>query len=202
MNTTLGGCASVLLTIGGFLAVASPALAQTDEKIAYNAPVREKTLVRNGVSPLVMASWAEGIGAGLQLDASILALRGSFAYAPIPAAIGETSERDEGRLDALHSYQANADLMLFFWAPTDHSRIGLSGGYRYNDVLGHGGSWGLQVEADVAKHAAIFVSLSTSYFPDGESRALDALGNPDEAVSFPFGARFLTGVGVGFRFPI
>ena len=78
----------------------------------------------------------------------------------------------------------------------------MSGGYRYNDVLDHGIAWGLQVEADVAKHATIVLSLSTAFFPDGNERALEALGNPDEKVDFALGPSFMSGLGIGMRLPI
>ena len=185
-------------------AFSASALAQTvaDQGTTETAPVQEKTVVRYDISPLFMAGQTHGVGGGLQLDGSVFALRGSFGYMPIFAAIGEDSEGNAEDFEALHSYQANADLLLFFWAPSDHSRIGVSGGYRYNNVLGHGGAWGLEVEADVAKHMTLMLSLSTAYFPDGTERAVDALGNPDEPVEFPFGSTFMSGVSIGMRLPI
>jgi len=185
-------------------AFAPSALAQTtaDQGTTETAPVREKTVTRYDISPLFMAGMAHGVGGGLQLNGSVFALRGSFGYMPVFAAIGEDSEGNAEDFKALHSYQANADLLLFFWAPSDHSRIGVSGGYRYNNVLGHGAAWGLEVEADVAKHMTLMLSLSTAYFPEGNERALDALGNPDKSVEFAFGSNFLSGASVGMRLPI
>ena len=58
------------------------------------------------------------------------------------------------------------------------------------------------LEADVAEHATLLLSLSTSFFPEGRERALDSLGNPEEEVHFPFGANFASGLGLGVRFPI
>lgn len=165
-------------------------------------PVREKVISRYDVSPLLVASFAEGVGAGLQLDASIFALRGSFTYMPVIAGVGEDSDGNAESVEVLHSYQANADLLMFFWAPSAYSRIGVSGGYRYHDVLSHGIGWGLQAEVDVAKHATLVLSLSTSFFPEGNTQALDALGNPDEKVEFVQGPSFMSGLGVGMRLPI
>jgi hypothetical protein len=212
--------ASGLALAAALFAVAPSALAQTqgetrsfgddpaaaggvaDRATAATPPVREKTVVRNDISPLILAGWAHGVGGGLQLDGSVFALRGSFGYAPVFAEIGETPEGEAEDMEVLHTYQANADLLLFFWAPSDHSRIGVSGGYRYNNVLGHGAAWGLEVEADVSQHATLFLSLSTAYFPEGNNGALDALGNPDEPVEFTFGSNFLSGLSVGMRLPI
>lgn len=165
-------------------------------------PVREKVISRYDISPLFVAGNSEGLGGGLQLDASIFALRGSFAYMPLFAGVGENEAGDTESIEVLHSYQVNADLLMFFWAPSAHSRIGVSGGYRYNDVLDHGVAWGLQVEADLAKHTTLFLSLSTAFFPEGNERALDALGNPDEEVDFVLGPSFMSGLGVGLRLPI
>lgn len=173
-----------------------------DRATAATPPVREKTVVRNDISPLITAGWTTGVGGGLQLDGSVFALRGSFGYAPIFAGIGEDAEGNTEDMEVLHTYQANADLVLFFWAPSARSRIGLSGGYRYNQVFGHGAAWGLEVEADVNEHMTLFLSLQTAYFPDGTERALDALGNPDEPVEFTFGSNFLSGLSVGMRLPI
>ncbi len=165
-------------------------------------PVHEKVISRYDVSPLLVAGFAEGVGGGLQLDASIFALRGSFTYMPLIAGVGEDSEGNAESVEALHSYQANADLLMFFWAPSAASRIGVSGGYRYHDVLSHGIGWGLQAEVDVAKHATLVLSLSTSFFPEGNTQALEALGNPDEKVEFLQGPTFMSGLGIGMRLPI
>lgn len=173
-----------------------------DEGATTAEPVREKVISRYDISPLFVAGNAEGLSAGLQLDASIFALRGSFAYMPLFAGVGENEAGDAKSVEVLHSYQVNADLLMFFWAPSPHSRIGVSGGYRYNDVLDHGVAWGLQVETDVAKHTTIFLSLSTAFFPEGSERAHDALGNPDEKVDFLLGPSFMSGLGVGVRLPI
>ena len=212
--------ASGLSLAAAFFAFAPSALAQTegdtrsfgndpapaggvaDRGTTATAPVREKTVVRYDISPLFIAGWTTGVGGGLQLDGSVFALRGSFGYAPVFAAIGETPEGDVEDFEVLHSYQANADLLLFFWAPSDHSRIGVSGGYRYSNVLGHGAAWGLEVEADVNDHMTLLLSLSTAYFPDGTERALDALGNPNEPVEFMFGSNFVGGLSIGMRLPI
>lgn len=166
------------------------------------APVREKVISRYDISPLFVAGNSEGVGGGLQLDASIFALRGSFAYMPLLAAIGETPEGDAESVELVHSYQVNADLLMFFWAPSDHSRIGVSGGYRYSDVLDHGVAWGLQVEADVGERATLVLSLSAAFFPEGNERALDALGNPNEDVDFVYGPSLMSGLGLGVRLPI
>ena len=165
-------------------------------------PAREKVISRYDVSPLVFAGNAEGLGAGLQLDASIFALRGSFAYMPMFAGVGEDEQGNAETIEVLHSYQVNADLLVFFWAPNAVSRIGVSGGYRYNDVLDHGIAWGLQIEADVAKHSTVVLSLSTAFFPEGNEGALDALGNPNEQVDFVAGPTFQSGIGIGLRLPI
>lgn len=165
-------------------------------------PAREKVISRYDISPLVFAGFAEGVGGGLQLDASIFALRGSFTYMPLIAGVGENSEGDTESVEVLHSYQVNADLLMFLWAPNADARLGVSGGYRYHDVLSHGIGWGLQGEVDVAKHATLVFSLSTSFFPEGNTRALDALGNPNEDVDFVQGPSFMSGVGIGMRLPI
>ena len=173
-----------------------------DDSSVAAEPVREKVISRYDVSPMVFAGNAEGLGGGLQLDASIFALRGTFAYMPLLAGIGEDEDGSAESIEVLHSYQVNADLLMFFWAPSAASRIGVSGGYRYNGVLNHGIAWGVQVEADVAKHSTIVLSLSTAFFPEGNERALDALGNPDEEVDFVAGPTFQSGIGIGLRLPI
>jgi len=177
-------------------------LHHADNGTTLAEPVSEKVISRYDVSPLFIAGNAEGVGGGLQLDASIFALRGSFTYMPLFAGVGQDEAGNTESVEALHSYQVNADLLLFFWAPSDASRIGVSGGYRYNDVLRHGVAWGLQVEADLAEHSTLFLSLSTSFFPEGNERALDALGNPEKEVDFLYGPSFLSGLGVGLRLPI
>src|SRR6187549_1714127 len=119
--------ASGLCLAASLLAVAPSALAQTesdtrnfgndpapagtvaDRGTGATAPVREKTVARYDISPLFLAGWAHGVGGGLQLDASVFALRGSFGYAPVFAGIGETPEGDVEDVEVLHSYQANAD---------------------------------------------------------------------------------------------
>jgi len=165
-------------------------------------PVREKVISRHDISPLVAASFADGVGGGLQLDASIFALRGSFTYMPLIAGVGENADGDTESVEVIHGYQVNADLLLFVWAPRADARIGFSGGYRYHDVLSHGVSWGLQGEVDLAKHATLVLSLSASLFPEGKTRALDALGNPSEKVDFVQDPQFMSGFGVGMRLPI
>lgn len=163
---------------------------------------REATAVRNDVSPFLIAGNSEGVGGGLQLDGSVFALRGSFGYGPVLALIDDSEAGGDVRLDLLNTYQVNADALLFFWAPSSASRIGFSGGYRYNSVLGQGASWGLQAEADVAEHTTLMLSVSAAYFPDGPRRARETLGNPDGRVTFAGRARYFSGVGLGVRFPI
>lgn len=64
-------------------------------------PVREKVVSRYDLSPQVMASFAEGMGGGLQLDASIFAPRGSFAYMPLVAGVGEDSNGNAESVEVL-----------------------------------------------------------------------------------------------------
>jgi len=173
-----------------------------DDGAVAAEPVREKVISRYDVSPLIVAGNAEGVGGGLQLDASIFALRGSFAYMPLIAGLDVDEAGNADSVEVLHSYQVNADLLTFVWAPSAASRIGFSGGYRYNDVLGHGGAVGLQVEADVAEHMTIFLSLSTAFFPEGNERALERLGNPEGETDFVAGPTFHNGLGLGMRLPI
>jgi hypothetical protein len=87
-------------------------------------------------------------------------------------------------------------------APSPESRIGFSGGYRYNSVLGEGYSWGLQAEADVGRHTTLLLSVSGTFFPDGASRAREALGDPDGSMEYPWGVRWAGGAEVGVRFPM
>lgn len=194
---------SICFATGAFLAWLPSAAAEIEDRGVQPAEEeREPTVVRNDISPLLIAGNAEGIAGGLQLDGSLFALRGSFGYGPLFATIDETDAGGAKHLDILHTYQINADAILFFWAPTAESRIGFSGGYRYNSVLGQGGSWGLQAEADVGAHTTLMLSVSTAYFPKGPQRARHALGDPDGPIEFAGGARFFSGVGLGVRFPI
>src|SRR5690606_4332879 len=93
-----------------------------DHGTTTQEPVREKVVSRYDLSPLVMASFAEGMGGGLQLDASIFALRGSFAYMPLVAGVGEDSNGNAESVEVLHGYQVNTDLLMFFWAPSADAR--------------------------------------------------------------------------------
>jgi hypothetical protein len=82
------------------------------------------------------------------------------------------------KYDFYNSAQANADLALTPWHPTFRSSIGMIAGYKYNTVLGHGGSAGITFSYDLNRLLALRALAGISIFPDAADHLRSDHGYP------------------------
>jgi hypothetical protein len=157
---------------------------------------------RSGLSLVLMAGNADGLAVGGQADLGRVAARASFGYFPLLLSLTDpvaSQQADPPRYEFFHTYQANADAMLFPVAASPTSRLGLDLGYRYNSELGHGVAFGGQGEFDLWPSASVLAMIMFSVFPDGPERMRAKLGEPDKELNFPFGAGLMGGLGLGLK---
>jgi hypothetical protein len=83
-----------------------------------------------------------------------------------------------------NSGQVGAHMYITF-NPDSKIAVGLTGGYRYNSVLGHGIAGGLSIDVDVSRKLVFDLVVGPVVFPQGE-RGLRAEGQLPAGTEFGF----------------
>lgn len=162
-----------------------------------------KDPARTGASAVVLAGNSDGLAAGVQFDVGLFATRASIGYFPLLLSLTDPPgdpQPDSPQFEFFHTYQLNADALMFPLAASAKSRLGLDLGYRYNSRLGHGAAFGGQGEFDLWPSTSVLAMIVFSVFPEGNRRVRAALGEPDKELNFPFGAGLSGGLGLGLKF--
>jgi hypothetical protein len=127
-----------------------------------------------GLGPLV-GSWS---GAGLSACAGLGPVKvwASGGYLPL-LIFGNATADKAVRFNYYGSYQLGGDVAV---RVRDHDRVGLDLrlGYRFNSVLGHGGSAGVGVLYDLSRRVGLDFSAGLSIFPSGRDRLVREQGYP------------------------
>lgn len=188
------GIASVLLPVA---LVTWSGVAFAEE--TADAPESPPDPARSGFSPVLLAGWTEGLAAGAQVDLGRFAVRPSVGYLPVFAVLETSDPGEQPDIELLHSYQVNADALWYFASLSSGTRIGAGAGYRYNSVLGHGGSLGGYAEVAVASSVDLLGELTLMLFPQARERLEDELdGGEHVPVNAIVGLQF--GLGLGLKF--
>jgi hypothetical protein len=127
----------------------------------------------DGVHPLILAGYSDGLAAGVEFGMGDFALRGSAGYMPLIFSITNADDLGFERFEFRNSAQANADVLFLPWARGSGNRVGLSLGYRYNTLLTHGFALGGQVEATLSDDLTLLVMFNLAFYPDGSYRVSD-----------------------------
>jgi hypothetical protein len=122
---------------------AGPSLQQPPQPAAERAAVEAPPPPAGDRGPLGLLLHLgpyTGFGAGLALGTKDVGLRASAGWAPLLLAI----DRGGSNVDlSFHSsLQISPDLYLRLLTPRPTTLLGLTGGYRYNTLLGHGFGFG------------------------------------------------------------
>jgi hypothetical protein len=147
------------------------------------------------VDLLVLLSAADGVGVGGQVRSGVFGLRGTVAYQPLFFLVDKDPADDKfGAYEFANSIQLNFDALLV----GAESERGVSVGYRFNDLLGHGVTLGYQSAFD-AWGQRFSLSFPITYYPAATDRVRDRLGIPGGyEINFPFGAGLQFGVGAAW----
>jgi hypothetical protein len=144
---------------------------------------------------LVLLHLADGLGLGGQLRYGHWGLRASVGYQPLLFLIDDDpGDQTFGAFEFSNSAQLNVDTLLLFGP----SESGVSLGYRYNTLLGHGAGVAYQTSFDLWSQRFAF-SIPLLYFPEATARVRREFGLSSQYdVNFPFGAGIQYGVGVAW----
>jgi hypothetical protein len=158
-------------------------------------PAEEEGSVR--LKGLLLFHVADGIGAGGQLRVGNVGVRASLAYQPQIFVIDEDPWDNKFAHFALrNTAQLNFDALYLF----GQSEKGLSVGYRYSTLLGHGAGIGYQASINLYGQPFAF-SVPVIYYPAASRRVEDKLKlTGDERINFPFGAGLEYGLGIAWLF--
>ena len=137
-----------------------------------------------------------GFGLGIRLGNSRIG--GHLLATWQPLLIASTGEDAlTPNLDFFSSLQASADLYFIFAERTTVS-FGITGGYKFNNLLGHGAGLGFYAEFIPRRTLSFFLMAGAYLFPKGEER-LRSEFPPGTEFSFP-GPGFGTGANFGLMF--
>lgn len=149
------------------------------------------------VEGLALLSIADGIGGGAQLRNGPFGLRATVGFDTLLViADDDPGDTNIGSFEIATGLQLSADALVVF----GEAERGVSLGYRYNSVLGHGAAVGYQSTLDVFGQRFVF-TLPFIYFPRGTERVREELGlSSRHRINHPFGAGFQYGMGIAWRF--
>lgn len=163
--------------------------------VSVRAEAEEDTVVgqRNvGFGPT--AGQFNGLGGGLRLGTGSFGMEAFAAWQPV-----FSGEQDQ-LFDLVGTWQTSLHAYAAFLEPSEIVSIGVLAGYKYNDVLRHGGAVGGYFRYDLNRDLALMGHGGLSYFPDGESRMREELNlSDDESLDFP-GPSLQTGVNLSLFF--
>lgn len=137
-----------------------------------------------------------GFGALLRLGTPDFGVEATGGWLPVIVATEQVDQQgdEELALDFMSSYQVGAHGYVTVLRPSEKATIGLLGGYKYNGVLGHGGTLGAFFLLELSETFVLHGAGGPVYYPDGEDRVRDELDLP-EAADFGFpGPVFQSGV--------
>ncbi len=159
------------------------------EPTAQTASRRQRYL---GFGPRLGLFW--GFGAGLRVGAPQLGLDLSGGY--VPVTLFNYRWPTDLSLDGAHTGQLNVAAYLSF-RPMSQIVVGLTSGYRYNSLLGHGFGFGIDTHVNFGKKFALHMAAGPAIFPTGDDHYRREMDEPDLGFGFPRPAfQFGTGTGL------
>jgi len=123
-----------------------------------------------------------GFGGGLRIGSDY----GVEAYGGWLPLVLTTKHGDSSDFDFNNTLMFSVHAYAVVLAPTEQSSIGVLAGYKYNDLLGHGGAFGGYGLLDLNRSLVLHLTGGVLFFPDGEDsvREHDNVA-PDATYGFP-----------------
>ena len=140
------------------------------------------------------AGFYHGFGGGIRVGNPI-GLEAFGGWLPLLLSIQRPGETPE--FDFRLTRQVGVDAYFIALTPTSRSAVGVLAGYKYNDLLSHGGTVAAFARLDLNHSLAVHLAGGPVYFPDGEEKLLAEDDIPDDAeFGFP-GPSLQFGINVG-----
>ncbi len=137
-----------------------------------------------------------GFGGGVRAGTRTAGVEGSYGWLPILIALQNTPA-DSPHFEFFSTGQANAAVYWLFFKPGPRADAGLTLGWKYDTLLGHGAGVGGYAQVDLTRALALHVYGGLSIYPRGEPRLRDTAAIPDDAgFAFP-SPNFQLGAGGG-----
>ena len=110
-----------------------------------------------------------GFGLGVRAGSARFGFDGSFGFLPVFATFQQTTESDpDFKLLSASAFSAGAYIGIHRTDP--RTDLGISFGYKYSTLLGHGGSVAFYVKRELAAHWTLQFFIGPAFFPDAEDR--------------------------------
>ncbi|RLB65647.1 MAG: hypothetical protein DRI90_01440 [Deltaproteobacteria bacterium] len=160
--------------------------------VAPSVPSASRRQRYLGFGPRLGLFW--GFGAGLRVGAPQLGLDLSGGY--VPLTLFNYRWPTDLSLDGAHTGQLNLAAYLSF-RPMSQIVVGLTSGYRYNSLLGHGFCFGIDTHVNFGNKFALHLGAGPAIFPAGDDNYRREMDEPDLGFGFPRPAfQFGTGTGL------
>ncbi|MBI5535365.1 MAG: hypothetical protein HY898_21735 [Deltaproteobacteria bacterium] len=149
------------------------------------------------------AGFSTTIGGGIRLGTEDVGIEVLGGWMPviIMLANGEpTSSSRSGSVSDVKVYstgQVVGDAYVKLMRLSPKVTLALRGGYRYNDLMGHGIGLGGHAQLELSKAVAAYAMFGITVFPKGKSRVEDAKGIEVNKDLSPLGPDISSGLGVG-----
>ncbi len=173
---------------------------------AAPASAQEPAVSQHHAGPLALVAslgWYDGAAVGAELRFGPIGARATGGGNLVMLTV---SDSDTEEIDSFHAFatgQANADVYAFPLRLDNGLELGLSGGARFNTLLGLGFGGALEARRQLGPRMGLRVALGFTIFPDGEDRLIEKEGFPADAeFNFPLGAGLQSGLQVALTYDL
>jgi hypothetical protein len=192
--------------------IASPALLATFAATATiatsaaPASAQEAQVSSRRAGPLALVGslgWYDGAAVGAELRLGPVGARVTGGGNLIMLTVRDA---DDEEIDSFHVFgtgQVNADLYAFPLRLDNGLELGLSGGARYNSLLGVGFGGALEGRRQLGPRFGLRVALGFTVYPEGDDRLVEKEDfPPGTEFNFPLGASLQGGAQVALTYDL
>jgi hypothetical protein len=133
----------------------------------FDSPPPRQKIAQRSFAILALAMPYDGFGFGVRALGPRIGLDLSAGFRPVLASYSTDASKFP-ELALISAYQLNAALYLGLYRPNLRTDLGVSLGYKYNTLLGHGVGAAFYLKRELGRHFAFLLFVGPAVFPRAE----------------------------------